>query len=338
MKKILLTFDYEVFFVKTGSVENCLLRPVDELLKVLDECKYKVTFFVDTLFLEKLCIYKIAEYKLIEQQLKDIVRAGHRIELHLHPHWLDAVYEKEKNQWKFSSYKHYMLSSLSSEIIMTCFCSGVDLLNSIARTVIPDYTVLAFRAGGWCVEPFVRLREGFRQSGIVIDSSVAKGIRINTDTHKVDFSTVPGKIFYRFSESVCKEHNAGEFFEIPITTYRVGFLKKLLNAYRKKKLPLDKKIIFGDGQGIVTKKYTTRFGLLCYFMRAKNRVEMYTIDNTILVSDLINSIQNNKKDVVTLIAHPKSLTTEAFKFIRGASLKGFEFITIDKFYFNCIKQ
>lgn len=66
------------------------------MMDSLESIGAKGTYFVDYLMIKKL--RDIDEEKarkdllLIEKQLVDIVKRGHRVELHIHPHWLDAKY------------------------------------------------------------------------------------------------------------------------------------------------------------------------------------------------------------------------------------------------------
>lgn len=51
-KNAIITFDYEVFLGRnTGSVFNSVIRPTEEILKVLNRNKAKAIFFVDTTWL-----------------------------------------------------------------------------------------------------------------------------------------------------------------------------------------------------------------------------------------------------------------------------------------------
>ena len=58
----------------------------------------------------------LSDYNLIKNQLKDMVRRGHRIELHIHPHWVDAKYNGD-GTWDFSEFRHYSLNSFSEDEI-----------------------------------------------------------------------------------------------------------------------------------------------------------------------------------------------------------------------------
>lgn len=90
----------------------------------------------------------------MKEQVKDMVRRGHRIELHLHPHWIDAKYNGD-GTWDYTDYTHYSLYSLDEDVRSRMFRDGTIYLTKLAREVDPDYTICAFRAGGWTIQPFV---------------------------------------------------------------------------------------------------------------------------------------------------------------------------------------
>ena len=95
MKKVILSFDYELFFgERSGTVDNSIIRPTELLLNKLDKINGKATFFVDYLMIKYLEAQPktTKEARKITTQLQEIVQQGHRIELHIHPHWIDACY------------------------------------------------------------------------------------------------------------------------------------------------------------------------------------------------------------------------------------------------------
>ena len=47
---LLLTYDYEMYLGKSGSIEKCLLEPTDSLLTIFKKWIFRY-FFVDTTFL-----------------------------------------------------------------------------------------------------------------------------------------------------------------------------------------------------------------------------------------------------------------------------------------------
>ena len=149
-KKIILSFDYELFFGdKSGTVQKTLIEPTNALLDTMDKAGLKGTFFVDVMMLKYLkqvgAERTDSDYKLIVDQLHDLLKRGHRLELHLHPHWVDAKYLGQ-GLWDFSDFRHYMLSSFSIEEIENMFLEGYETLTKIAHQIDASYKIVAFRA------------------------------------------------------------------------------------------------------------------------------------------------------------------------------------------------
>lgn len=221
-KKIIISFDYELFFGDNpGTVQGSLVGPTNQILEALRYANGKATFFVDYLMLKYMLRENDttkADAALIIEQLKEIVRQGSRIELHLHPHWVDAKYHD--GNWDFSDFSHYCLSSFQKEEITQMFVEGTDFLEKIAREVDPSYKIVAYRAGGWAVLPFNKMKEGFLKAGIKVDSSVMQGAIIESNGIKLDFTNSPIKAVYRFNEDVLKDEENGPFIESQICSFR----------------------------------------------------------------------------------------------------------------------
>lgn len=231
-KKIILSYDYELFFGdRSGTVLKSLIEPTNLLLDAMDSVGFKGNFFVDWQMLKYLkeanTERTLADHQLIIDQLKDMVYRGHRIELHIHPHWVDAKYNGD-GTWDFSEFRHYSLNSFSEQEIVDMFVEGTNLLTNIAREVDSEYKIVAFRAGGWAVQPFDKLKKGFQKAGIKIDSSPCKGFCAKHTNFFYDFRVMSDSSIYHFSNDVCKEDPAGEFLEIPITPLKRPFVVKVI--------------------------------------------------------------------------------------------------------------
>lgn len=239
-KKVILSFDYELFFGdRSGTVQKTLIEPTNQLLDAMDSVGFKGNFFVDWQMLKYLKAEGTertdSDYALIENQLKDMIRRGHRIELHIHPHWVDAKYNGD-GTWDYSEFRHYSLNTFTEDVIVDMFKEGAELLTSIARQVEPDYKLCAFRAGGWAVQPFNKIKKGLQAADIYIDSSVLPSVHVICDHSECNFFDAPIKKegLYRFSDDVCKEDVNGEFIEIPISRTPAGFLRKVVGKLIKK--------------------------------------------------------------------------------------------------------
>lgn len=117
--KLLLSLDYELFFgAKSGSVDACLLKPTQALLRILQVHNVKLSLFVDAGFLCKLEEYSahfpelLRAQKQIKKQLLSLCEQGHDIQLHIHPHWQDSYYDGKT--W-VSNTQRYRLHDFSTE-------------------------------------------------------------------------------------------------------------------------------------------------------------------------------------------------------------------------------
>lgn len=213
---IVLTFDYELFFgSKTGSVQKCMLEPTERLLQLSQKYKVPMTFFVDVGLLLKMEEFPElkSDLDLVKQQIQRIQQLGSSIQLHIHPHWEKAKFEK--GEWRINTKGCYKLSDFtpdeSNAIILKYKAYLDDLIGA---------TTSVFRAGGWCVQPFSQFKEAFKSSGIKIDSSVFPGGAFESSDYNFDFRTAPKKDKYRFEDDVCREDKNGYFIEYPISSYR----------------------------------------------------------------------------------------------------------------------
>lgn len=320
-KYIILSFDYELFFgVKSGSVLNTLINPTNIMLDFLDVIKWKATYFVDYLMIKKMRDTKMEEtnndLNLIETQLKDILKRGHRIELHLHPHWIDAKYNGD-GTWDFQSFYHYSLSSLEEETIIDMFKEGCDYLNSLAQEIVPNYSVCAFRAGGWAIQPFNKIKRGFEETNIVVDSSVSWGTVGKNQYSYYDFRSSPDKIYYYFSEDPTVEDQSGHFCEVPISSYKRYFIYRLIDKIHRM-ISADLSVIT-DG----THKREDLQEKYLNFTRAK-----FTLSRISPISIFINSLLSSK-EILVFIDHPKDFTYSSFKTLKLLS-KYFTFTTYNK--------
>ena len=330
-KKVILTFDYEIFFgVNSGSVEKCLIEPTNRILDVLQERDIKATFFVDILHYMKILTNPKTKNDaiLIKNQIKRIVELGSRIELHLHPHWVDAYLLN--GNWHFPTYKHYRLQDLDPELVFKLFFKGKKTLEDLAKEVLPNYTIKAFRAGGFCIQPFDVIGEAFSRLNISIDSSVAPGYQAKSDGHSFDFRSLKEtKSFYRFTSDPLKPELDGIFYEIPITTFekslRCKLFIKLKNIlFKKLFLPL------GDGVGMLIKQNK--------FDKLKKKSVLLSLEGGMYPNELIRQIRNIPNEVVNMISHPKSMSEMSFKCLERLIDEGCDFILMEdllfKKYFN----
>ncbi|MEO8146883.1 MAG: glycosyltransferase [Bacteroidia bacterium] len=224
-KDLLLTFDYELFLGKrSGSIEDCMLNTTGIILKALRPYRVKAIFFVDTTYLIRLKEQALKseacrnDYKAIATQIQQMISEGHYVYPHIHPHWLDAVYNEQTNQWDAENAKHYRFHNISETERAYIFDNSVQVLKEIIEPVQPGYVIDSFRAGGWSVQPFSDFKPHFIKHDFKYEFSVLDRAYQFTEAQYFDFSNRPDKLIYHFDDDVCVESFKGRFTQFVNST------------------------------------------------------------------------------------------------------------------------
>jgi hypothetical protein len=247
--RLLITLDYELFFGdQVGSAEQCLLRPLTALKQVVDRHGVRLTLFVDAGYLVRLRDYADSvpslkeDYARISDQLRELVAQGHDVQLHVHPHWEDTEYRE--GAWRIDT-RRYRLQDFDRQ-------NRIRIVAEYKRalTEIVGDRVFAFRAGGWCLQPFEPIGEALAQHGIWLDSTVYGDGHSPDDFRGYDFRQAPKLTSWRFNGDPLQVEEGGRFLEVPISTCRVNplFYWKLALI---KKFAFGAYKAFGDGQAMV---------------------------------------------------------------------------------------
>ena len=234
-RNLLITFDYELFLGKnSGTVQNCLIEPTNRLISIFNNKNIKLIFFVDTIYLLRL--KKIKEkyekagrdWEQIISQLQLLLKDGHYLFPHLHPHWLDAKYLPEINQWDLSDISRYRFHSLAKKEKDFVFDESIKLLHEIIDPIKPEYKIDSYRAGGWSIQPFEDFKPYFEKYGIKNDFSVIPGKYLYSSALNYDYSAIYKNEIYQFDENITITATEDSFIEYPISTISFSFLEKWL--------------------------------------------------------------------------------------------------------------
>ncbi len=250
--RTLLTLDYEVFFGRnTGTVQRTLLEPTEALLGVADRHCAPLVFFVDAGFILRLRaeMHKAAslraDYSAVCRQVESLARAGHEIQLHIHPHWEDSHWDESgASGWQVEETRYALHSFSPAEIT-----DIVRRYSTLLRELAGPQAAYAYRAGGWVIQPFDKLRGALLEAGVTIDSTVFAGGRSEGEIQPFDFQGAPLKSRWRFEADPLVETAHGPFLEVPIAS-------RLLNPLfywrfaAMKKLGGSKHRAFGDGHAV----------------------------------------------------------------------------------------
>lgn len=299
---IFITLDYEIYFGEnTGSVEKCLLEPTKELSRIADKYNVKFCFFVDSGFLIKLDEYRKKysvldkDYQSVIAQIEQLSKAGHDIQLHIHPHWEDSYFNGER--WIINT-KRYKLTDFNQHDI-------ADIVKRYKKvlTDITDKNIFVNRAGGWCLQPFSELKDILKDNGISVDSTVFKNGYHTTSNYFYDFRKVPNKTSWDFENDPTRQTTDGSFKEFAIGSMKVSplffwklFLLGRLNPHFHKPL--------GDGRAMENKGFRRK--LLTSFTHQTVSIDGYNAK--LLQKALNSSVKKNIGNEFVVIGHPKALS------------------------------
>ena len=301
-KKVLLTYDYELFLGSdSGDMYKSLIDPTNKILGMLNRYDAKGLFFIDTSFL--VAIKDTECFNPIKKQIQDIVVQGHDIGLHIHAHWQDVL-QSDKCRWKFEDFKHFRLHSFSDIEIETIIQNSYNLLSSIVLEVNDKYKIDTFRAGGFCLQPFNKLKKIFKKIGIKYDFSVLPDMKDeDLPKHYYDYTDVPkDKYIWKFSDDVMLEDNKGEFIEISNTVFNMNIIDLIKN---KKKIKHYK--ITGDGRGAGSKKT-----FLEQLRRVKWNIKQIVSSDSIDIDIFKKYMKRIDREVLVYVAHPKLFSENSY--------------------------
>lgn len=316
-KILLFTFDYELFLGRrSGSVEKCLIEPTKRLLDIFDT--YHISsaiFFIDTTYLIRL--KEIVDHNedarrdwdKIRNQLTEIIQKGHYIFPHLHPHWLDAVYDANDNQWKLADLSKYRFNNLSDTDKAEVFDQSMKILNEISFPVDSSYSIDGYRAGGWSLQPFETFLPYFDKHRIKYDFSVLPGKHQFTTAQFYDYRKVPDKAIYRFGKQVEDEDEIGNFTEIAITSLRYPLLTQKMDRYWQKILWKMNNRSVGDGHGVISQPLQ---GYEVSDNQENNNLERASIELLNRATWPVYKRYIAKNNYIQFISHPKMLSRHNF--------------------------
>ena len=136
-------------------------------------------------------------------QIRKAYQLGHDIQLHLHPQWIDAKYEK--GEWLLNM-KFWRLPEVpdkaNEEISMglgDLIRKGKEDLEDILQPINPDYQCNVLRAGGYNIDPSERLLTILKENEFVADSSIYYGGKAESELSSYDYTKVQSDVPYWFT-------------------------------------------------------------------------------------------------------------------------------------------
>lgn len=248
---VLYSGDYEIFMGGNYRPESeILLEPTRAAMDVFESIGVPVTFFADLL-----CLWRYRELGFgefpdqVDDQLRQAVRRGHDVQMHIHPHW-----PKTEIECREDGSTHYHVDSVwiypgphfgdLYGFMLQQLVSGKEYLTDLLGDLVPDYQCVAYRAGAYGIVPGDReILAALEDAGYLIDSSVVPGFPGLVATGEtVNFSNVPRRGNYRLSREwgLTRPAEAG-IFEIPVAAAVVReigpMLRLKIGAIRRRLFP-----------------------------------------------------------------------------------------------------
>jgi len=217
--KILLSLDHELSLGGAESYARNLFDPTEQVMCVAEELQVPLTLFTDVCCAMRFENWDYERFcRPYRQQLRRALAAGHDVQLHLHPHWLDSDYENGR----FTPSPRYTLGAFADQEspndIAGIVERGIGYLVQLCRHQCPDYRCIAYRGGGFSLAPHTAaILSALYEQGIRIDSTIAKGNRLASKLWEVDHRGMPGQANWYIAATGPLNQAADEgLYEIPI--------------------------------------------------------------------------------------------------------------------------
>jgi len=336
MRNLLITFDYELFLGRrSGKADDCLIMPTRTIQKLFKPFGIKIIFFVDTTYLltlkdlgkkHKNCA---ADFEKIANQIRELVAEGHYVFPHIHPHWLDSIYIPSINEFDLKNLNRYRFQSLEMAEREMVFGGSMEVLSEIIHGQFPNYPINAYRAGGWSIQPFGDIKPFFEKYGIEYDFSVMSGVYQFSNAQYFDFSVVPDKPIYKFTNDITQEDINGQFTQVSSSVIELNASTILTSKIMNKILHLtgDNKA-FGKGKGqmpLIIKGITPHSAVGKSIYDPKYQFASMELMNITTLPSYLKYLKEN--DFMHFVSHPKMLNKHCLfvmkKFLESAS-KGFK--------------
>ena len=220
MLRVLFTTDYEIHGNGEGRPQDLMVDSTRRTLELFSEFGAKLTIMADVAEIERFVEYArdMGEDRFgsaaIAEQLRQAVRTGHDVQLHIHPSYYDA--EWRDGRW-VQDYGNYDLARLGFPRLEALIGRGKRFLEDLLRPVQPTYRCTVFRAANWSMQPSADIVRALVGQGIEVDTSVFKyGRRTGLVAFNYRHAWSDVVPWPASSTDVCERDPESPIFEIPI--------------------------------------------------------------------------------------------------------------------------
>ena len=344
MKKLLLTLDYELYGDGSGDVFKHIVEPTNAILDVATRFGAKITVFFEVVEYWRLkqewesgnkMGYDRNPVEAMEQQVVDMIKRGHDVQLHIHPQWVDAKWEGD--HWTVD-YGNWRLSTFTSPSmdIKRLIAKGKNILEELIKPSFPEYECCAIRAGGYNAQPSKAIVDAMRVSGLIIDSSVVPGAKEDGTLSRYDYSASPLNMGQWNVENELETPSItkSDIVELPVVSFPIMRLFKFMSWTRIKSILKNrssaqasfvaKTTKVGESSGVIKK--------LSYFFKKEYQTWDYCLFPNWLHYYFLHKISKQKeRDTFVVIGHPKSLvSTKNLEYLLKKTEGHMNFVTMSE--------
>lgn len=219
---LIWTLDYEIHGNGDGNPLELMVEPTYRLMNLLEKYHQRLTIMADVAEILRFKRYAeeagrddyhVAE---IEEQLREAIRRGHDVQLHIHSSYFNSQY---KNGAFDQCIEEYNMAALPIERIDEMVGQCVAYLEQLLRPIKKDYKVWLFRAANWSMMPTENLYRVLVKYGITHDTSVFKG-GVQGGNVCYDYREAYDNLFaYPASmKNINERDEKGQLTELPIYT------------------------------------------------------------------------------------------------------------------------
>ena len=321
--KILLSFDHELSLGGARDYQKNLFTPTYKILDLAHNLDVPITLFTDVL-----CAKRFKEwdekgfFKHYVEQIANALSSDHDVQLHIHPHWIDSGFKGGKfipsKNYKLSDFRDHQWPNNIPGIVE----QGIDFLREICENHKPDYSCVAYRAGGYNLAPETELiLSSLYENGIRIESSVTKGFYFRSRISEVNFRKMPKKANWFISNKGPIEQEADSgLYEIPIAGRPRGNINNL--PFLLKRILYKRRAYESGGRGIheghtsVIEKLRRLFPNSAWTLNFDNYTESVSGLMKIITYH-VNTHQEDDTIICSTISHPKSMGEYGLSLMEG---------------------
>jgi len=313
--KILLTFDYELYFGENYYNEDIVLfQPTEKLLNTLKNKNIEAVFFIDICSIIAYRKNNKLEYiKKFEEQIQKMKILNHDIQMHFHPHWINSIYDNGTNKWIFDI-SNYSYSNLIDNY-------GIDRANELfieSHNIfieIVGYSPTVFRAGGYSIQPYEKeLILLLKNLNYKIDSSVLPYRKYISKAQYFNFLSCENKNLWTISSNSFLEAGKLSLYEIPVLSVR----KEWTNIFYYAFLRLVNKIIpdksfdrRGKGTTMELLEYKNSALTIGFDMVSNKDKKIIKF----ITKKYLNKFKNENEIYLNILSHPKAIFSESLDVI-----------------------